>query len=62
MGFNKEQVSKQIQNILRKTNCLQMQSISMPILADEPSTPAERMIFTMALIPAIMAVAKSKGK
>jgi len=58
--ITKDQFSKQIQNILRKTNLLGLDSVSMPILVDEPCTPAERMVFTCALLPALRTITMSK--
>jgi hypothetical protein len=43
------EISKQITIILRKANIDEMNSISMPILVDEPSTQHQRILFFKTL-------------
>jgi hypothetical protein len=54
------EVSKQIATILRKANIDNFETISMPILVDEPATKLERTIF-FKMLPRVCATFGKEG-
>ena len=57
----KAEVSKQIVTILRKANIEYMNTISMPILVNEPATKLERTVF-FKMLPKVCAAFSKEGK
>ena len=55
------EVSKQIATILRKANIEYMNTISMPILVNEPATKLERTVF-FKMLPKVCAAFSKEGK
>ena len=59
--LTKENMKKQILNLIRKVNMLKMSSVSLSCLVEEPSTKSERDLFINAFLTALKKAIYQKG-